>query len=113
MSRGDANLRSRQDRQLAPNAFNARLALWTSIFAGSGNRSLRLPIATGFLGEHISCQGVGSCPRSAANLAEFTNATFPLQVLAPQITINGRSLESSCEPRSRDSGSGIAAKSRR
>ena len=80
MSRGAANLRSDRIGNSLP--MPSMLALWTSIVAGSGNRSLRLPNATGFLGEHISRQRVGSCPRSAANLAEFTNAALAFQVLA-------------------------------
>ena len=55
---------------------------WMLTFAASGDRRLRLPSAAGFLGEHVSRQGVSSCPRSAADLPEFTNATFALQVCA-------------------------------
>ena len=56
------------------------IAYWAHFLALK--RAILVQLNAGFLGEHISCQGVGSCPRSAANLAEFTNATFPLQVLA-------------------------------
>ena len=51
-------------------------------FAASGDGQLRLPDAAGFLGEYISRQGIGPCPRSAADLAELTNAAFPFQVCA-------------------------------
>lgn len=58
------------------------LLRWTPTFADSGNGQLRFPDAAGFLGKHISSQGISSRPRSTADLAEFTNAALAFQVLA-------------------------------
>ena len=55
---------------------------WMFTFTASGDRRLRLPNAAGFLGKHIPGQGISSCPRPAADLAEFTNAALAFQVLA-------------------------------
>jgi len=58
------------------------LLRWTPTFADSGNGQLRFPDAAGFLGEQVAGQGISSRSRSAADLAEFTNAALAFQVLA-------------------------------